>query len=187
MALDMLIQLIHLDTEAQSTSTFHFADALNRKLVHGLLIAEDVPQEIRIEFLRRHLPPKKNDDVRYYFFREAAATVNAAKASNVADNLLSILEIYDLTLPSSPSTSAAYKKQDHASPLTLQKAYQSAWQALLPRLTNQDQVKRVLSVFHKLVLPNLPKPNLFLDFFVYCCDLGALGVTRRASVRAAPN
>lgn len=182
MALKMLIDLVHSDTDLQCKAkegVFDFSDGINRRLVHGLLRGPPLPSDTRSEFLTRHLNSSANDLIRYYFLREAAALCNSPSATpEVAENLLLMLEVYDLDLPNSAAAASSKKKQksdirDYQTPLMMQKAFQSAWQALLPKLRNEDQVKRVLAVFHRLVLPNLPKPNMFLDFMVYCCNMGA--------------
>lgn len=176
MALKMLVELVQMDTDLQTKAkdgAFAFADVINRRFVAGLLQGSPLPPDVRSDFLVRHLTSNNNDVVRYYFFREAAALCNGSSVTRqVAENLLLMLEVYDLTLPPTPSSKKKAALRDYQTPVAMQKAFQAAWQALLPQLKNEDQVKRVLAVFHKLVLPNLPKPNLFLDFMVYCCDMG---------------
>lgn len=190
----MLIELIHQDSDTQSSvstgGAFQFADHLNRKLVHGLLVGPPLPTELRSELLLRHLASPSNQDIQYYFLREAASLLNNPSSSlsnedklTMPDNLLTLLEVYDIQLPNNPKSSSVFSSKkkagssvaavlDHQSALSHQKAFQAAWQALLPWLKSQDHTKRVLSVFHRLVLPNLPKPNLFLDFLADCCDIG---------------
>ena len=52
------------------------------------------------------------------------------------------------------------------------KAFQAAWLAVLPRLREERELKRVLVVLHRLVLPHLPEPVVLMDFLADCCDHG---------------
>lgn len=52
------------------------------------------------------------------------------------------------------------------------KAFQAAWLAMLPHLREERELKRVLVVLHRLVLPHLPEPAVLMDFLADCCDHG---------------
>ena len=52
------------------------------------------------------------------------------------------------------------------------KAFQAAWLATLPHLREERELKRVLVVLHRLVLPHLPEPAVLMDFLADCCDHG---------------
>ena len=56
-----------------------------------------------------------------------------------------------------------------------QRAFEAAWLTLLPLLANDGDIKRVLVVIHRLVIPHLANPVILMDFLSDCCDLGAFG------------
>ena len=52
--------------------------------------------------------------------------------------------------------------------------FERAWLAVLPLLTTEEELKRVLIILHASVMPHMLRPGTLLDFLVDCCDHGTL-------------
>ncbi|GAA98423.1 uncharacterized protein L969DRAFT_94215 [Mixia osmundae IAM 14324] len=52
------------------------------------------------------------------------------------------------------------------------KAFAQAWIALLPLLHLEDDLKRVLAILHRSVIPHMSRPTALMDFLSDACDRG---------------
>lgn len=52
------------------------------------------------------------------------------------------------------------------------KAFSSAWRSFLGTSLSEDDVKRVLVMLHRQVLPHLVEPGMLVDFLADCTDYG---------------
>lgn len=52
------------------------------------------------------------------------------------------------------------------------KIFSSAWRTFLATGLNEDEIKRVLIMLHRQVLPHLLEPGMLVDFLADCTDYG---------------
>jgi U3 small nucleolar RNA-associated protein 19 len=72
-------------------------------------------------------------------------------------------------------TSQLVKKMGQHELLTLaahRKAFSAAWRAFLGTGLTEDEIKRVLVMLHRQVLPHLVEPGMLVDFLADCTDYG---------------
>lgn len=52
------------------------------------------------------------------------------------------------------------------------KVFSEAWSALLGLGLAEDDIKRVLVMLHRQIMPHLVEPSILIDFLADCCDYG---------------
>lgn len=52
------------------------------------------------------------------------------------------------------------------------RVFSSAWQAFLGLQLDEEDIKRVLVMLHRQVMPHLIEPGMLIDFLSDCCDSG---------------
>ena len=53
------------------------------------------------------------------------------------------------------------------------KVFAGAWMSLMRTNLSESDVKRILVMLHRQVMPHLPDPAILIDFLADCCDYGA--------------
>ena len=88
----------------------------------------------------------------------------------------------DNGLPSSTAVAAKATGQHELRNLQMhRKAFSSAWRSFLGTGLVEEDVKRVLVMLHRQVLPHLVEPGMLVDFLADCTDYGESDVNASSS------
>ncbi len=159
-----------------------------KRFVRALIESDTLSETIRSHFAAEYLD--KYDDLRFHFCanlnkimkEHRAADRQQIKTSTLRDNairLLSSLTKFPKDEESinefwvvSEATQRPNTKSSVHSLSAHQRTFQDVWLSVLRYRLTPDQYKHVLSIMHARIIPNMPKPQLLMDFLTDSYNTG---------------
>lgn len=153
------------------------------KLISAILTSDNLHESTKYTFRQDYL--EKFDDLRYYFYKFVGKIATESKQNKsiknqtiVRDNILGLLAALvqfpakDEELGKFWIATSASSKSGADTLNAHRKTFSESWIAVLRFRLTEDQYKQILSIMHKRIIPNMPKPQMLMDFLVDSYDVG---------------
>lgn len=178
-ALSILMLLVKAESAyiASQAHTEPFATSFFRRFFEAFIALEN-GGDLRREFIEHYL--NKFDDVRLYTLKAIKVSADEllkAPSAQKKDSIFGLLEGLR-NMPAEQESIGTFLTDDTNdirkihSLKTHRKAFSEAWVAALKLPMNIEQLKRILLMLHKRVIPHMVQPNVLMDFLTDAYDAG---------------
>lgn len=155
------------------------------RLVIAMLNSDKLHEATKHSFREDYL--QEFDDLRFYFYRfvekacdDARTKSSRGQMDTVRNNAIALLSTLarfpdkdeDLAKFWIQISSSASGGKGVNTVTGHRKVFSEAWLAALRFRLTEEQYSHILSIMHKRIIPNLPKPQLLMDFLTDSYDVG---------------
>jgi U3 small nucleolar RNA-associated protein 19 len=174
-SLTLSFRLVKDETCHKTGETIKFSNRTYSQLVDAFLQSELVDDAVRNEMCDKYL--NQYYDLQFYFLQHAGKLLQQSPSPMIHRNVHQILLALKPLLPSDDTIPEMFTPLPGTTSILLPSSYkvafQSVWLAHLRHPLDSAQVKQLLLVIHKQIIPFMNKPQLLMDWLTDSYNSGA--------------